>query len=354
MPFNPEEVVMHRIVVVTPAGRRKYLDLLKNYVLNDDSIDAWHLWDNCRNEADRRYIYELERISPKISIISIKGSDGSNASVNRFYIKCRDAGVFYIKMDDDIVYLPKDFGRQLYNKAAPEKSKYTWWSPLVVNNAICTWLLKYHGRVHIGNKVSAQAGCSLGWRSPIFAKALHQVFVQAATTHNLSAFQVPDFEINLTRFSINCIGFFGDFVASLTEAEFCPPGVDDEEWISAVLPSRVGKPGRIVGDIVISHFSYFTQEHALLCSNILNKYYELAGLQMDPSFSQISKESLRARLKRWLTNRLVIGHERPDIALLGEGEVPVRKYSKIPATIVDPGRLRDAERSIIPSVLEDK
>jgi hypothetical protein len=106
---EPEEVVMHRIVVVTPAGRRKYLDVLKHYILNDYSIDAWHLWDNCRSEADRRYIYELERISPKISIISIKGSDGSNASVNRFYTKCRDPDVFYIKMDDDIVYLPKNF-----------------------------------------------------------------------------------------------------------------------------------------------------------------------------------------------------------------------------------------------------
>jgi hypothetical protein len=319
---------MHRIVVVTPAGRRKYLDLLKHYILNDDSIDSWQLWDNCRNEEDRHYIHELERMSSKINVISVKGSDGSNLSVNRFYVHCRDPDVFYIKMDDDIVYLPKEFGKRLYNKAVGEKNNYTWWSPLVVNNAICTWLLKYHGRIHIGNGVSAQAGCSYGWRNPVFAKALHEVFVQAVTTDNLSAFQVPDFEINLGRFSINCIGFFGDFAASLSEDEFCPLGVDDEEWLSAVLPSRAGKPGRIAGDIVISHFSYFTQERALLYYDILRKYYQLAGLQMDTSYCQLSKESLKAQLRRWLSNRLLCGHESPDIRLLVEGEGPRKNRQK--------------------------
>jgi hypothetical protein len=322
---------MHRIVVVTPAGRRKYLNLLKHYILNDDSVDSWHLWDNCRNEEDRRYIHELERMSSKINVISVKGSDGSNQSVNRFYVHCRDPNVFYIKMDDDIVYLPKEFGKRLYNKALAEKNNYTWWSPLVVNNAICTWLVKYHGRIHIGNGVSAQAGCSYGLSSPDFAKALHEVFVQAITTSNLSAFKVPDFEINLARFSINCIGFFGDFAAKLSEAEFCPLGVDDEEWLSAVLPSRTGKPGRIAGDIVISHFSFHMQERMLLGSNLLSKYYELAGLQMDPSYNKLPKESPRAWLKRWLSDRLVslLGRLKgPDIRLLVEGEGPWKNGQK--------------------------
>jgi hypothetical protein len=312
---------MHRIVVVTAAGRRKYLELLKHYVLSDHSIDAWHLWDNCRNEADKKYIYELERASPKISIVTIPGSDGTNSSVNRYYVKCRDTDVFYIKMDDDIVFLPKGFGHRLYTKAFQEKNKYTWWSPLVVNNALCTWLLKYHGRVHIGDGISAQAGCQFGWRSPIFALALHELFLQAMATENFAVFQVPNFEVSLSRFSINCIGFFGDFVSRLTEADFCPPGVDDEEWISAVLPSRVGKPGRIVGDIIVSHFSYFTQEHVLLSSDILNRYYKLAKLEMDPSYGEIPKESLKARFKRRLINRLLIGDQRPDIALLREGDL---------------------------------
>jgi len=325
---------MHKVIVVTAAGRRKYLELLKHYILNEDSIDAWHLWENCRNDADRAYLYELERSSTKVSIITMPGSDGTNRSVNRFYVKCRDPNAFYIKMDDDIVYISQGFGRRLYEKALNEKEKFSWWSPLVINNALCTWLLKYHGFIHIGNALSAQAGCVFGWRSPEFSQALHELFLQAASEGHLSPFRVPDFEVSLSRFSINCIGFFGDFVARFTEAEFCPPHVDDEEWISAVLPSRSGKPGRILGDILVSHFSYFTQERGLLASDILEKYYRLAGLSMDPSYGYLSKESLKVGLRRWLLNRLLGGEQKPDIRLMGPHGDLVGKQSKTSALIL--------------------
>src|ERR1700730_16094571 len=149
----------------------------------------------------------------------------------------------------------------------------------------------------------------------MFAQPLHELFLQAMATGNIAAFQVPNFDVNLSRFSINCIGFFGDFVSGLAAVEFCPAEVDDEEWISAVLPSRVGKPGRIIGDIVASHFSYNTQERDLLDSNILSKYYKLAKLEMDPSFGAVPKESFKPWFIRWLVNRLLIGRERPNIAL---------------------------------------
>jgi glycosyltransferase involved in cell wall biosynthesis len=307
---------MHRVIVVTPAGRRRYVELLKHYVLADDGVDCWHLWDNCRNESDRNYIRELEKTSSKITVLRIPGSDGTNSSVNRYYGNCRDTDVFYIKMDDDIVFLPKNFSRQLYAKAVEEKERYAWWSPLVINNALCTWLLKYHGRVHIGNNITAQASCPFGWRSSSFAQALHELFLEEATWGNLAAFHVPNFEVSLSRFSINCIGFFGDFVSRFTQNEFCPPGVDDEEWISAVLPSRAGEPGRIIGDLVVSHYSYFTQERALLRSDVLSRYYKLAKLEMNSSYCQVPAENPKARLKRWLLSRLLSGSAKPDIKLL--------------------------------------
>lgn len=47
-----------RIVSVTPAGRRAYLEILKAYILRDETIERWDLWDNCRAEADRTYVRE--------------------------------------------------------------------------------------------------------------------------------------------------------------------------------------------------------------------------------------------------------------------------------------------------------
>jgi hypothetical protein len=310
---------MHRIVAVTPAGRRHYLELLAHYVLADESITEWQLWDNCRDPADRAYIEALAGRSPKVQLVRIPGSDGGLRAINRFYAGIRDRAAFYIKMDDDLVYLPRGFGAALYRRAMSERGRYAWWSPLVVNNALCTWLLKYHSRVRIDAHVSAQAGCGYGWRSPVFAEQLHRVFLEAARSGRLSAFHVPDAEVSLARFSINCIGLFGEDVAALGE-QFCPPEVDDEEWISAVLPSRLGRPGRILGDILVSHFSFFTQERDLLAARVLEEYYAFAGLPPEPY--RIRRLTVKRRLRRRLEDRWLGTGTRTRIELPPRAERP--------------------------------
>jgi len=269
--------VAHRIIVVTPAGRHLYMACLARYVLADDSIDEWHLWDNCRKESDRLYIRELAARHKKIRLIEVEGADGQVGSINRFYPHARDADAFYIKMDDDLVYLPPHLGRDLYARASSERDRYAWWSPMVINNAICSWLLKYHSRLHIDAPLSASAACETGWRSAEFAACLHNKFLEAMAAGAADIFRVPDFEIALSRFSINCIGFFGEEAAASGD-DFCPLGVDDEEWISAVWPSRIGRPGHILGDLLVSHFSFYPQDKVLRQSDLIARYYRLAGL----------------------------------------------------------------------------
>ncbi|MBK9577325.1 MAG: glycosyltransferase family 2 protein [Fibrobacterota bacterium] len=271
----------HKIVVVTPAGRRHYLELLKHYILLDDGIDEWHLWDNCRNPKDREYIEDLAKQEPKIKVVKINGADGTNKSVNRFYPFCTAEDTFFIKLDDDVVYLSPNFSTSVYEAAMKEKGRYIWWSPLVVNNAVCTWLLKYHSKIGIEEPISCQASDDFSWKSPSFAIKLHEIFLKAMGEKRVDEFKVPDFEVSLSRFSINCLGYFGEDVRALGET-FCPSGVDDEEWISAVLPSRIGKPGRVIGSVVISHFAFYTQEQDLLRAKVLEKYYNAAFLQPEP------------------------------------------------------------------------
>lgn len=291
----------HRIVVVTPAGRMRYLELLKYYILKDASIDEWVLWDNCRDPLDREYINQLEKEHLKIRVIRLENVDGTNLSVNRFYSFCKDESAFYIKMDDDIVYLPEQFGLSLYMSAMKERDQFLWWSPMVINNAICSWLLKYHSKVEIRENVSCQAGDFFGWRDPEFAETLHRTFLARLKTNDVQAFSVANFTVSLSRFSINCLGFFGEDVKKYDQ-QFCPLGVDDEEWLSAFFPSAVGKSGRIVGNLVISHFSFFTQERELLDSKILEQYYDVVGLVPPPY--EIKKSSLKQRARFYLLKRL--------------------------------------------------
>ena len=295
----------HKIVVVTPAGRRPYLELLTHYIVADESIDEWRLWDNCRTASDREYIHNLASRHKKIVVIQATHIDGSNLSISQFYEACDDSNTFYIKIDDDIVYLPPGFGGALYSKARSEADRYTWWSPLVVNNAICSWLLKYHSQLRIDAPLSASATCVHGWRSARFAFVLHQAFLEAVRTGCVDRFRVPDATISLSRFSINCVGFFGQLARSMGDS-FCPSNVDDEEWISAVLPSITGLPGRIAGDLVIAHFSFFTQEDELIRTNILANYFRLAGLEpIAPP--ELRKRTLRQTFGRYVEKKWFSG-----------------------------------------------
>jgi hypothetical protein len=285
-----------RIVAVTPAGRRRYLELLRHYVCSDPSIAQWQLWDNCRTDEDRIYLEHLASLEPKVKIIRIDRADGTNRSINRFFQFCDDENAFYIRIDDDVVYLPKGFSQQLFERACSERKHYIWWSPLVVNNALCSFLLKHFSQTDIPENLSCQCMDEIGWRDPNFAVSLHRKFLDALGKNAVGRFNVPDFEVSLSRYSVNCISFFGSDVIQLG-ANFCPEGVDEEEWISAVLPARLHRPGRIIGNVVVAHFSFFPQEIEVLKAGILEQYYKVAGLA--PVKYKIEQRPLKQRFLRF-------------------------------------------------------
>jgi hypothetical protein len=265
-----------KVIVVTPAGRRRYLDLLAKYVLADEAVAEWHLWDNCRNPADRAYIQSLA--GPRVKIVSLPNSTGDNRSINKFYRTMTDPSAFYVKLDDDICYLPPGFFGRFAAKAAASKTNAIWFSPLVINNAICSWLLAFHGRIQSSHALSCRACCPIGWGSPEFAVHLHRAFLNRLETNRVASLHIPDAVMTMGRFSINCLGVFGTDRNALGDA-FCPLDVDDEEHISAFLPMLTQRPGQIIGDEVVAHFSFFTQESVVLETDILERYYQFEAMQ---------------------------------------------------------------------------
>lgn len=281
----------------TPAGRKIYLEILSRYLLDNPLVTEWHLWQNCREESDRKYIYELASRHQKVKIIELTGVDGTNRSVNKFYKYCNEPDTFYIKMDDDIVYIHSGAIRSLVDVATEERGKYLYWSPLVINNAICTAILSARGLISTEAPISAQAGDRISWKSPLFAKNLHEEFLSIAEDGRVDDF-LSDYRLHLgaQRFSINCIGFWGDSVLRLGE-QFCPTTVDDEEWISAVLPMRLGLSGRVVGMSLVSHYSFYTQEWYLnKTMDLLGRYAQLAGVE---GRHAILKDPFRRRLSHF-------------------------------------------------------
>ncbi|MCS6796722.1 MAG: hypothetical protein NZ516_12265, partial [Raineya sp.] len=199
----------HRIVVVTPAGRKKYLQILSNYILKDTHIDEWHLWDNCRNEKDRIYIHDLAKNYPsKIKVISENNTDGTNASINRFFKHTRDENTFYIRIDDDVVFLPPNFAYSMYKQALDEQEQYTFWAPVIINNAVCSYFLKLYGVINTNVPITLQAICPMAWGNPIFAEKIHNLFLE-----NYPSWQIFQLSENINippaRFSVNVIAFWG-------------------------------------------------------------------------------------------------------------------------------------------------
>lgn len=49
--------------------------------------------------------------------------------------------------------------------------------------------------------------------------------------------------------------------------------------MSATLPVKLNLPGRLIGNMVVAHFSFWTQESYLLKTDILEQYARLAGIE---------------------------------------------------------------------------
>jgi hypothetical protein len=270
-----------KLIVVTPAGREKYLRLLSHYVLGSPDVVEWHLWENCRNESDRAYLHKLAASDPRCRLKQLPVADGSMAIIGDFLRFCDDPEALYLRLDDDIVFVEEGFFPRFVERALAERGEALWFSPIIINNAICNWLLKYFATVSIDGPLTAQAMCPFSWATADFPEAIHPVFIEAVRRGRLDSFRVPDQQIRLARFSINAFGFFGADKASLGE-RFCPPERNEEDWLSAVLPALTGRYGAIFGGLAVAHFSFHTQESRLLRSGLLEAYYELAGLPVPP------------------------------------------------------------------------
>ncbi len=78
---------------------------------------------------------------------------------------------------------------------------------------------------------------------------------------------MPDRDIRMSRFSINAIAFFGSEIGRARRAVPSPAG-DEEEWFSVALPAKLDRSGRVFGNLIVSHFSFYTQERKLLQTDI--------------------------------------------------------------------------------------
>ena len=262
----------YKIVCNTAAGRRRYMQYLIPQVISCDVVDRYDIWVNTTDKQDIEFFKILATKYSKISLVyQPDGVVNGIASINAFYKSCVEEDVIYFKLDDDIVWLEPGLIEKMV-RFRIDNPDYFLVSPLVINNAISTYLLQVSGKLSLDRYYRSNTMCDTLWRSGEFAAQLHEHFLNNyLKTAKYEQLHCGTHPVAMCRFSINAILWFG---REMQKFGGIVPG-DDEEWLSSIKPTELGMSNCFNGDAIVSHFAFFTQRKMLDKRIILQKYGEL-------------------------------------------------------------------------------
>lgn len=282
----------YRVVVNTAAGRRRYMQYLIPYVVSSGIVDRYDIWVNTHNGADIEFFEQVAAQFPVVNLVwQPDGVVNGNASINAFYKDCVESDTIYFKLDDDIIWMEPGLIEKMV-KFRLDNPHYFLVTPLVINNALSTYMLEMDGKIKLDAYYNSSASHPFLWRSGIFARELHEWFLDKyLKTGKWDTLHVGRKEMGMTRFSINAVLWFGD---EMRKFGGVVPG-DDEEFLSCIYPTRRGVSNAWNGDAIVAHFAFFTQREQLDKAQILEKYGEVCRSQamtdsrFAESFSEVSR-----------------------------------------------------------------
>jgi hypothetical protein len=262
--------------VVTPAGRRRYLEILYEHLSKQKKhFDKWLLLVNTNNIQDIGF---CERLAAKnedwIETCYADGSDPNrgNLNIHRFLNQfCSDEDSVYLRLDDDIVYLSPDFVKNMFECREKNPDHFLIYAN-IINNAITSWIHQKSGAFAYDRQSGYACMDDVGWRDGGYAEMLHRAFLEDPTDDKwkIKKWILTEYE----RMSINGICWFG------RDIKAAPVQEDEEKFLSCDHPRGVSRTNVICGDAICVHFAFGPQRDHLDRLDILEKYKHLS-LQRD-------------------------------------------------------------------------
>lgn len=265
----------YRVVAVTPAGRRRYLDILLSYIRRDRYvIDEWHLWLNTDNNDDKKYCKELSKKHTWIKATPLKQKFKGLKSIHHFFESCIDEKTIYIRLDDDIVWIEKGGLRKLldFRIANPQ---YFLVFPNIVNNSLMSHIHQRLGNITLDNGICHyKIMDAVGWSNWKTALNAHQTLLEKLNSGHLDHYKFHQWILFFNeKFSINSFAFFGKDFKKFNGLV----GEDEEGWLTETKPRQSQLLNCVFGQCLMSHFAYYTQRKLLeQKSNILQQYLDLS------------------------------------------------------------------------------
>ena len=266
-----------KVIVVIPAGRRPYLEMLLPQILNlRPMVDELHLWVNTIVTDDIEFMEAIAKKYPNfIKLKRLPAGVAVNASstICHFFRNCIDNDALYVRFDDDIILIDTPESFKKFIEFRLQNPQYFLVYGNILNNCLITNIHQRSGRFPIfcGRPAEYQCTGDNGWKDPNVAIELHEHVL----AHGPAAFRMGhiwrlhDFE----RVSINCISWLGS-----TFSEFNGEvGADEEQWLSVDKPKQLGRINCIYGDFTCVHYAFYTQREVVDGTDILEKYKKLLG-----------------------------------------------------------------------------
>lgn len=261
----------YKIVCNTAAGRSRYMQFLVPYVLAEEIVDRYDIWINTTNVQDIAFFFLLADKYPKVNLVfQPEGKINGIQSIFPFYKECIEEKTIYIKLDDDIIWMEPNAIKSMVDFRI-NNPNYFIVSPLVINNALCTYLLQQEGYIKYKRDIPAYINIAAGWCDAREAESIHNWFIRKIKNRDYLKMHFGSKPIALNRFSINNILWYGEifnkFKGLITS--------DDEEFLSVVKPSELGLCNCINTDVIVVHFAFTLQREGLDKSDILSQYKEI-------------------------------------------------------------------------------
>lgn len=276
----------HRVVVVTPAGRERYMRLLFAQLLGyRPVVDEYRIWQNTAQPSDIAYFQSLAAAHPDFVTVDapppgVRRFD--NSTIHHFFASCCDPDTIYVRFDDDVVQLDTPDAFAAFLDFRIDHPEYFLTYATILNNAVIAHILQRHGTIHADPAQLVGYACvdDVGWRDPSFAERLHR---QILARPDLTAFRMPNWILHhYERVSINCISWRGaEFAAFGGEV-----GPDEEPWLSHTKPAQLGKPCCIFGGYAVVHYAFHPQRGLLDTTDILERYADRVLPAVDRSLKE--------------------------------------------------------------------
>lgn len=265
----------YKLVVVTPAGRRRYMEIALPYILKERNfIDEYRIWINTTNQDDINYFNEIQAQYP--DFIKLEKCPNPNETrigvggwaIHNFFVNTVDENTIYIRIDDDIVWLDEDYFKKMYYFRIGNP-QFFFISGNIMNNSLCDHIHQKNGVYPSHPPFGYSCLDEHGWANSKTALYKHNIFLGNIEKGDLSKYKYQSWILSdYERISINSLCWFGKDFKQFGGVV----AADEEPWLASIKPSEVKRPGCINGEALCVHFAFYTQRDLLDKSGILEKY----------------------------------------------------------------------------------